>query len=289
MKNSTEHVDVNDLIEMINALARLDFSKRVKTNFSNDSMDVLGYGLNMLSEELEYKVNEKKRLEEVNENLERFSYTVAHDLKSPILASSGLIDFMQDEIADNGQIPTAALKEYLDILKAANAQVSKFIDGILQYSRIENNKMRMSKINLSDFCWEVGKHYRANDKAEIIFSNNLPNVYHNEIALGQVLHNLISNAIKYCDKELCKIYIEHQEDTFFHQISITDNGPGVKDAEKKIIFNLFENLRNTARESTGVGLAIVEKIVSKSGGKVWVEDASPSGAKFIFTIPKEIA
>ncbi len=284
--NQTIPNKTDTLIEMIAAMARLDFSQRVKTESSDDPMDVLAYGLNMLSEELEHKVDEKKRLEEINENLERFSFTVAHDLKSPILASNGLIDFMQDEIEENGQIPTSSLKEYLGILKDANTQISKLINGILQYSRLENDRMEMSFISLSDLCWEVSKSYQSNDSVSIEYAHDLPKVFHNETALSQVFRNLITNSIKYSDKEFCKIQIEYREFDSHHQIAVIDNGPGLKDNEKKIIFNLFENLRNASYESTGVGLAIVEKIVSKSGGRIWVEDIEPTGAKFVFTIPK---
>lgn len=287
MKQTIDQNKADDLIKMICAMARLDFSSRVKTELSDEPLDVLAYGLNMLSEELEYKIDEKKRLEEINENLERFSFTVAHDLKSPILASNGLIDFMQDEIKSNGHISTSELTEYLGILKDANTQISKLINGILQYSRLENDSMKMSSINLSDLCWEISKDFQSSENMRIKYPHDLPNVYHNETALGQVLRNLINNSIKYNDKEFCEIEIVYSEHDNYHEISVIDNGPGLNDNEKEIIFNLFENLRNASYESTGVGLAIVEKIVSKAGGKIWVEDVLPSGANFIFTIPKK--
>lgn len=286
MTLTTTKNEVNNLIEMIGAMARLDFSQRLKTKMSNEPMDILAHGLNMLSEELEQKVSEKKRLEEINENLERFSFTVAHDLKSPILASNGLIDLMQDEIETNGEIPISSLNEYLGILKEANTQISKLINGILQYSRLENDRMDITKVRLFELIWDVTKDYKVNENIRIEYPSDLPVVYHNETALNQVLRNLINNAIKYCDKEQCHIQITHQEDSEFHTISVIDNGPGIRNEEKDVIFNLFENLRNVAYESTGVGLAIVEKIVSKSNGKVWVEDVEPTGAKFSFTIPK---
>lgn len=277
--------EVNNLIEMVAAMARLDFSQRVSTNFSDESLDVLALGLNMLSEELEYKVSEKKRLEEINENLERFSFTVAHDLKSPILASNGLIDFMQDEIKSNGHILTSDLNEYLGILKDANTQIAKLINGILQYSRLENDQMAMTSISLFDLCWKVAKEHHSNNAVNIDYPSDIPLIKHNETALNQVLRNLINNSIKYCDKEVCNIQITHDENDDFHTISVIDNGPGIKDSEKEVIFNLFENLRNASYESTGIGLAIVEKIITKTGGKIWVEDAQPSGSKFTFTIP----
>lgn len=285
MNTPANQQKIHELIEMIGSMARLDFSKRLETQMSNDPLDLVSYGLNMLSEELEHSVIEKKRLEEINGNLERFSFTVAHDLKSPILASNGLLNLMQEEIEENSQIPSSTLSEYLSVLKDANTQVANMINGILQYSRLENEKMKMCKVSLSDLFWRVSQTYSSNEKVQIQYPYDLPIVKHNETALSQVLHNLISNAIKYNDKSVCEIRIEHSKNKHFHRVSVIDNGPGIKDSEKKVIFNLFENLRNVAYESTGVGLAIVEKIIQKGHGEIWVEDALPSGAKFNFTIP----
>lgn len=274
-----------ELVDMVVSMARLDFSKKLQTNMSNEPLDVLAYGLNMLSEELQHKVSEQDRLEQLNQNLESFSFTVAHDLKSPILASNGLIDLIEHELNDE-ELSRENLMEYLSVLKEANRQTIKMIHGILEYSRVGYEKMNTKDVDLSALCNAIKNEYNWSSKVEINIQENLPFVQHNEVALNQVLNNLVNNAIKHNDKDVCCIAITHCVVDGFHHISVSDNGPGISSRDQKVIFNLFENLRNNQTESSGVGLAIVDKIVSRRNGKVWVESGNElGGATFTFSIP----
>ena len=285
MNTSLSSERLTQLIDMLASIARMDFSKKLETNMSDDPMDVLGYGLNMLSEELEHKVNEKQNLEDSNKSLESFSFTVAHDLKSPALASIGVIDLMENELRSGEEVSKESLLQYTSLLKTASGQMIKMINGILEYSRLEKEKLTKQKVDLENLCNGLVESYALLKHVTIDVQNDLPMVHYNEVALEQVFNNLIGNAIKHNDKDYCHIRIEHSLKDEFHYISIVDNGPGIREEEQGVIFNLFENLRNNKTESSGIGLAIVDKIVSRSKGKVWVEPGDDTGAKFTFTIP----
>src|ERR1700744_6112759 len=98
MQDAKDTVELNELVEMIGSIAALDFSKRLHVKVTNEPVNVIAYGLNMLSEELEANVVKRYLLEEVNKNLEQFAYTVAHDIKSPINASTGLMSLIEAEL-----------------------------------------------------------------------------------------------------------------------------------------------------------------------------------------------
>ncbi len=276
-------IDLTHLIEMIGNMAKLDFSKRLNVEISEDPIDVMAYGLNMLSEELEYNVVKKSMLEEINRNLERFSFTVAHDIKSPLSSAFTLITLIEAELEGT---ENETLKEYFTLLKQINERTRNMINGILEYSKTNFNDTLISEVDLNRICSEIANEHSLNESIIISFQKNMPKVFYNEFALTQIISNLINNAIKYNDKDVCELEIRCADKENFYEVSVTDNGPGIADKDKEKIFDLFENLNNNIEESHGIGLSIVKKLVTQANGSVWVDTANKHGARFIFTIEK---
>lgn len=283
MEILVERKRINELIEMIGAMASLDFSKRIATEITDQPIDVMAYGLNMLSEELEANMVRKSMLEETNRNLERFGFTVAHDIKSPLSSAYTLTTLIEDELEG---IENQTLKNYIQLLKGINEQTREMVNGILDYSRTNYNNMKKEEVDLKSLLDQIKQEYSVNESIHITFSENLPIVNYNAFALKQILGNLINNAVKHNDKPQCKLEIQHTDRETFYEISVTDNGPGIAITDKEKVFDLFENLRSDKENSHGVGLSIVKKLVTQANGSVWVDTNNKSGAKFIFTIDK---
>lgn len=274
---------LEELIDMIGSMARLDFSKRLEVEVTNHPVDVMAHGLNMLSEELEYNVVKKSMLEEVNHNLERFAFTVAHDMKSPLSSAFTLITLIEMELEG---VENNTLKEYFKLLQQINERTLNMVNGILEYSRTNFNNIVITEVDLTKICADIAKEYSINKNVVINFDSNMPKVQYNEFALTQIFSNLVSNAVKHNDKDVCQLDIKCADKDSFYEVSVTDNGPGIKDNDREKIFELFENLKTDKTTSHGVGLSIVKKLITQANGSIWVKSEDKKGSSFIFTIEK---
>lgn len=283
MQINVDEDKINEMIQMIGAMASLNFSKRIETEITDNPIDVLAYGLNMLSEELEDNVVKKSMLEETNRSLERFSFTVAHDIKSPLSSAYTLMTLIEAELEGNNN---ETLREYIDLLKKINEQTREMVNGILDYSRANYNSIKQEDVDLSLFLNQIAEEYRLSDKVTFILPPHLPTIRFNKLALKQIFGNLINNAIKHNNKAQCHISIECTPKEDFYEIAVTDNGPGIPERDKERVFDLFENLKTTLEDSHGIGLSIVKKLVTQANGNIWVDVANTNGARFVFTIEK---
>lgn len=225
----------------------------------------------------------QQKLEQVNKNLEQFAHTLSHDLKAPLNNAKGLITLIENTI-DNED---PELVQYIDLLKQTNEKMRSLIDGILSYSRAVGTEKSIEKINLNDFVSELTKTTSTGGRIKVNISQKLPTVHYNPIKLKQVLENLFSNAVKFNDKDVCVIDVDCKSDTYFHNISIKDNGPGIGTEYQDKIFEMFNKVNtNNKIDSSGIGLATTKKIVQEAGGNIWVESEKGYGSKFIFSIGK---
>jgi len=275
---------MNAILGMLESIASLDFSNRLTISSKADNIDAVASGLNMLSEELRANVVERSMLKEINDNLERFAYTAAHDMKSPLNAATGLINLIEHELDEK---QNKQISQELALLKETMEQLKRLINGILDYSRISFSNLQMQEIDLGTICKDITNRYRSNKQVVINIDEKMPVVDHYETALTQIISNLLSNAVRYNDKKICKIEIKCIEKPDHYLLSIADNGPGIKEENQEKIFDLFENLRTKRDESTGIGLATVKKAVTETDGRVWVESREDQGAKFVFTMVKK--
>ncbi|MDO8312822.1 MAG: ATP-binding protein [Sideroxyarcus sp.] len=225
-----------------------------------------------------------REIESANEELKNFAYVVSHDLKAPLRAISSLADWLATDYAD--KIDDAG-KEHIRLLINRVRRMDGLIDGILLYSRVGRVKETIVAVDLNRLVREVIDLLAPPASITVTIENPLPTVLTEPTRIQQVFQNLLSNAIKYMDKPEGKIRITCSAEGRQWKFSVSDNGPGIKQQHFGKIFQLFQTLAPRDRvESSGVGLALVKKIVEMYGGHVWVESAVGEGSTFFFTLPR---
>lgn len=244
--------------------------------------------LNLLedAEEERYKVEMTKgRLEAVNHELEAFSYSVSHDLRAPLRAIKGLSQAVLEDQAprldDTG-------KRYLVLIRDNAVRLEKLIDDILEFSRLNRQAMRSAEVNLGRVASEVFAELNALERSRDItfIVGQVPPAQGDEIMLRQALVNLISNAIKFTrKKERAVIEFGFEPDEGGGSYFVRDNGSGFDMHYADRLFVVFQRLHPASEyEGTGIGLAVVQRIISRHGGRVWGEGEIEKGAVFHFTL-----
>lgn len=225
-----------------------------------------------------------QELESANDELKNFAYVVSHDLKAPLRAIGSLADWISTDYADRFD---AEGKEHMQLLISRVHRMDGLINGILQYSRVGRLKEESAPVDLDQLVHEVIDLLAPPENITVIIETPLPIIAGERTRLQQVFQNLLSNAIKYMDKPQGEIRVGCSPDKEEWKFSVSDNGPGIEARHFERIFHLFQTLAPRDRvESTGVGLALVKKIVEMYGGRVWVESAVGKGSTFFFTLPK---
>jgi len=225
-------------------------------------------------------------LEAKNTELERFTYTVSHDLKSPLITIQGFLGFLeQDALAGNVEQMQA------DIARVVNAaeKMEQLLNELLELSRIGRLMNPPEETPLGELAREavsmVGGRL-AQRGVVVDIAPDLPMVYGDRPRLRQVLENLVDNAVKYLgDQPHPRVEIGARRDGGEIVFYVRDNGMGIDPCYHQKIFGLFEKL-NPKSEGTGVGLAIVKRIVEVHGGRIWVESqGEEKGSTLCFTLP----
>ncbi len=225
-------------------------------------------------------------LEKKNKELDQFAYIVSHDLKAPLRGINNLSQWIEEDL--EGKIEADTQKN-LDLLRKRVQRMENLIDGILQYSRVGRIKNHSEEFELESLFSEIicNLHQPSNYKVKL--PEVMPKINSEKIALEQVFSNLISNAFKYNHNPEPIVDISFTEYNTYIEFCVADNGAGIDKEFHEKIFVIFQTLQaRDTYESTGVGLAIVKKLVEDKGGKVWVESTSNEGTKFYFNWPKEV-
>ena len=218
-----------------------------------------------------------------NKELNDFAYIVSHDLKAPLRAIGSLADWIASDYADKFD---ADGKEQMSLLKGRVVRMHNLIEGILQYSRIGRINEKRQKVDTAKLVPEVVDSIAPPEEISITVVDELPEITFDKTRIIQVFQNLISNAVKYMDKDIgvVKVGCKFEED--YWKFHVADNGPGIDENYYEKVFQIFQTLNPRDEvESTGVGLSVVQKIVETNGGKVWVESEVGFGSIFYFTIP----
>ncbi|OOG23932.1 hypothetical protein B1C78_09760 [Thioalkalivibrio denitrificans] len=223
-------------------------------------------------------------LHDANEELKNFAYVVSHDLKAPLRAVGSLADWLASDYADRLDDQG---REYLDLMKSRVTRMDALIDGILEYSRVGRIQEMRTAVDLDTLVPEVVHLLAPPAGVQVTVEGPLPAVIGERVRLQQVFQNLIGNALKHLDKPEGHIRVACADDGDHWRFSVSDDGPGIEPRHQERIFQLFQVLTPRDRkESTGVGLALVRKIVELHGGRVWVESTPGEGAAFFFTLSK---
>lgn len=241
----------------------------------------------LLNSELEERVHQRTaQLEAANQELEAFSYSVSHDLHSPLKSIDGFSHLLQRAIGTK-----AGEKEthYLNRIRSSVQQMGELIDGLLSLAQLSRDKLQFSQVDLADIARSIGKECRERDperQAQIIVQDTMP-VTGDRRLLSVILQNLLGNAWKFTSRrELARIEVGSQpgkagETVYF----VKDNGAGFDMAYAKKLFCTFQRLHSPSDFSgTGIGLATVKRVIDHHGGRVWAEGKESEGAVFYFTL-----
>jgi light-regulated signal transduction histidine kinase (bacteriophytochrome) len=222
------------------------------------------------------------KLEKSNLELEEYAHIVSHDLKSPLRSISALNSWIQSD--NEGKFDENSLQNFKDVDSTLET-MENLISNILEYSSINNNEEIKDKVDLNTLLEELKKVLYIPSHISINILNKLPVVIGDKTKFQQLFQNLISNSIKFIDKPEGFINVNVEENELFYKFSIEDNGIGVDKKHFNKIFKIFESLK-TSKDSSGIGLSIVKKIIDIYNGEVWLESEINKGTTFYFTINK---
>ena len=225
-------------------------------------------------------------LELANKELEAFSYSVSHDLRAPLRHIGGFIDLLMK--GNSAQLDETGIR-YLNIISESSNEMGKLIDALLKFSRLGRTELQKTEFNCRNLVIRVFNTFDVEMKGRKVEINlsDLPDIKGDESLINQVWVNLISNALKYTrNREITLIEIGGETDkgeTIFH---IKDNGVGFDMKYAGQLFGVFQRMHKaTDFEGVGIGLANVNRIVMKHGGKCWAESEVDKGATFFFSLP----
>lgn len=224
-------------------------------------------------------------LRRANQDLKDFAHVVSHDLKAPLRGVRSLADWMQEDYAD--RLDDEGRKR-LDLMVERIAHLQELIDGILKYSSVEHARVLIRKVDCAALVRHVVEMLAPPPEIKVTVSDHLPSVHFDQIQLEQVFQNLIGNAMAHLGKPSGHIGIACRDTGSAWEFRVTDDGVGIPEAEQRHMFTLFHSGGSRPDAGSGVGLAVVRRIVEKQGGRLWVESAPGQGSAFFFTIQKNI-
>ncbi len=229
---------------------------------------------------LELKAN-LKQLEDYNTELDSFNHIVSHDLKAPLVAMHTLVSFIEEDLE---AVLDKNATNHFSLLKDKISKMNALINGLLEYSKIAKGNKKKDSFIVNKLLEEVIESVDPQNKSLITLPSENIDINTSRIELEHVFQNLISNAIKYSDKERAKINISVSKLEKEYLFSVSDNGPGIDPKYHTKIFEMFSQLNvNDEIESTGIGLSIVKKIVTANHGVISVESEKGTGTNIKFS------
>jgi signal transduction histidine kinase len=228
-------------------------------------------------------------LTESNSELEAFNYTAAHDLRAPLRHIHGFVSLLHQGSYD--KLDHEA-RHFLDKISTSSKEMGLLLDDLLNFSRLGRVDLQQNQVCLSQLVKRIQQELEPESRGRVLTweIGELPEVLGDPTLLHQVLFNLISNAVKYTRKrDDARIEIGSRKDTGSSvTMFVRDNGAGFEMAYVDKLFRVFQRLhRSQDFEGTGIGLAIVRRIVERHGGRVWAEGVSGQGATFYFSLPNK--
>ena len=273
---------LRSLLQLASRMAAGDYKAQI-ADVADDEVTALSRALNKIARTVDANISQ---LESRNQELDQFAYVVSHDLKAPLRAIESASRWIEEDMGQDGLPPH--IREFLGLMRQRVRRMENLIAGILELARVGRTAQADETVFVRQLLREIIDSIAPPAGFHIELPFFLPTLSTNRVQLQQVFTNLLSNAIKYHDHpEVGRVTISCGEAGAFYQFSVADDGPGIAPEYHERVFVIFQTLvERDTRESTGVGLAIVKKIVERQGGRIILTSAEGAGATFSFTWPK---
>jgi PAS domain S-box-containing protein len=221
-----------------------------------------------------------------NTDLEQFAFVASHDLKAPLRAIDSLASWLQEDLEP---VLTAESRRHLGLLRQRSGRMERLLEDLLAYSRAGRTAADLVSVDVGRLVADIAELLNPPPGFVIQLQPPAPVFTTAATPLRQVLTNLIANAIKHHDQPKGVIQVAVRDQGEFYEFSVADDGPGILPEFHERIFGMFQTLRPRDEvEGSGIGLALVKRIVTRYGGGVTVECRQPRGSRFRFRWPKEI-
>jgi signal transduction histidine kinase len=267
------------MVQMAESISKGEYGVYMKAD-GKDELSKLGRSLNNMAKILAENISLLKRK---NEELDQFAYIVSHDLKAPLRGIDNVITWIQED-----HLPELSPKvvEYLEVIKGRIVRAENLLNGILSYSRVGRELQPNEVVDVKDLIEEIHGYLPKKTGITLHVEENMPRLFTEKLPLLQVFTNLLVNAYRYHDKPDGYVKVYHKTLAGYYEFYVEDNGPGISKDYHKKIFVIFQTLENRdAFESTGVGLAIVKKILDDRKLSIRLISEPGRGSVFIFTWP----
>jgi PAS domain S-box-containing protein len=242
--------------------------------------------LQKLNETLEQRVALRSaEAERRAQELEQFAYVASHDLKAPLRAIGNLASWLQEDLEDK---LTDDSFDQLTLLKDRVQRMQALIEGLLKYSRVGAMESPKEAVDTTQLLAEIIDSLSPPEKFIIDVAPNMPTLHTNRLQLGQVFANLIGNSIKHHGSDRGHVWVTVRDDGVYYEFTVADDGPGIAPEYHEKVFMMFQTLETKDYgNDTGIGLALVKKIVQEQGGSITLDSGETKGAAFRFTWPKQ--
>ncbi|WP_394747462.1 sensor histidine kinase [Spongiimicrobium salis] len=277
LSNAIKMIDTSDTADEENPLADFDALKlAAKIEQQADKLVQLTSEKNTLLEDLEVQ----------NESLSNYAHMVSHDLKSPIRNISALVSWIGE---DEKEGLSEDSKRNFDLIARNLTKMDNLIDGILMHATIASYEGEKTNVDVTGLIEDIRETIFVPDHIKIKTTEGLPTIHTEKYKLEQLFKNLLTNAITAMeDSTDGAIVISVKDNKKFWEFSVKDNGKGIPKNYQASIFDMFKKLENN-ENATGIGLALVKKIVNSYKGEIWLNSDVGEGTTFFFTIKKQVA
>jgi signal transduction histidine kinase len=290
---------LRELTAAVAAVAQGDYARRVPAPpLAGDEVQLLAAAFNEMvgrvagaRDDLDRRVAERtaelqttnQKLETANQELEGFSYSISHDLRAPLRAIEGFARILQE---DHAPALDAELRRLLDVIRGNARQMGHLIDDLLEFSRLSRAELKRAPVNMTALAREAYAGLtQLGDERATVEIRDLPPADGDPGLLRQVFTNLVANALKFsASKPAPRVEVAAQTDGAEAVYFVRDNGVGFDQRYAHRLFGVFERLHGSEVEGTGIGLALVHRLVTRHGGRVWAEGKLDEGATFFFTL-----